>query len=140
MSCVRFKLTSCFAMEPTKATAQAVGWDLYAHAGTIIAPGEARKIFVGVALEMPPGIYCRIYGRSGLNSRGIVGMTGIIDPDYRGELACILLNTTAEDFRVYPGDRVGQLVFARNEEITWELTGELSTTSRGESGFGSTGN
>ncbi len=140
MSCVSFKLTSCMATAPSKATDGAVGWDLYAHAGTLIPPGRCGKIYVGVALEMPSGIYCRIYGRSGLNAKGIVGLTGIIDPDYRGELACILLNTTMEDFRIYPGDRVGQLVFARNEAITWQMVNELSETTRGGQGFGSTGN
>lgn len=139
MLCVRYRLTSEFAKPPTRGSNDAAGWDVYAHARMTLLPGEQKMVSLGLALEIPRGYYAMLHGRSGLVAKGIIGHTGIIDSDYRGEIAAILQNRTTEDFWIQPGDRVGQLVFAPVLDISWEAASELSETDRGVGGFGSTG-
>ena len=64
---------------------------------------------------------------------------GTIDADYRGEIGVILVNLSQEKFTIEDGERIAQMVIARHEQIQWEETDELSSTSRGKGGFGSTG-
>lgn len=59
--------------------------------------------------------------------------------DYRGEIGVILFNTTNEDFHIEVGDRIAQAVLTKYETIEWETVATLSTTDRGEGGFGHSG-
>ena len=80
--------------------------------------------------------------RSGLAAKKgvtVLNAPGTIDADYRGEVCVILVNLSAEPFVIENGERIAQLVLARHEVIEWEETDELSSTGRGEGGFGSTG-
>jgi dUTP pyrophosphatase len=67
---------------------------------------------------------------------------GTIDSDYRGEL--MVLATwigEGDSFTVAKGERVAQMLFAPVPKVTLIETTfeELGTTTRGEGGFGSTG-
>ena len=64
---------------------------------------------------------------------------GTIDADYRGEIGVILVNLSNDDFEIVNGERIAQLVIAKHERAEWFQVTELSETSRGEGGFGSTG-
>ncbi|MNE98436.1 Deoxyuridine 5'-triphosphate nucleotidohydrolase [compost metagenome] len=64
---------------------------------------------------------------------------GTVDADYRGEIGVILVNLSNEDFVVENGERIAQLIIAKHERAVWIETEELTETSRGEGGFGSTG-
>ena len=61
-----------------------------------------------------------------------------IDPGYRGEIKVILLNLGRENYEIHPGDRIAQMVIARYEAIEWQEA-DLSESSRGTGGFGSSG-
>jgi dUTP pyrophosphatase len=50
-----------------------------------------------------------------------------------------LLNTSAEDFPIAVGDRIAQLVFQKVEHATFIAVGELPESTRGDTGFGSSG-
>lgn len=136
---VRVKLLNTKARLPERAHDGDAGADLYAAHGAVINPGDIAKIGLGVALEIPEGYEGQIRPRSGLMSRGIVGMFGTIDAGYRGEVMAILLNTTRELFRVDAGDRVAQLVISAVPRVVFEASAELSDSARGTDGFGSTG-
>ena len=69
----------------------------------------------------------------------IVNSPGTIDPDYRGEIKVILVNLSDTDFSLEPGERIAQMVVARFEHVNWNEVETLSTTERGEGGFGHTG-
>jgi len=87
-------------------------------------------------------VECQVRPRSGLAARhGILvpNAPGTIDPDYRGELKVLLLNAGQEEVVLARGERIAQLVFARFEAPAVQEVEELSTTIRGEGGFGSTG-
>lgn len=64
---------------------------------------------------------------------------GTIDADYRGEVGVILVNLSNEPFTIENGERIAQMVIAKHEQGQWEEVTELSSTDRGEGGFGSTG-
>ena len=50
-----------------------------------------------------------------------------------------MVNLSKEDFTIENGDRIAQLVIAKYERADWNKVTELSETSRGSGGFGSTG-
>jgi dUTP pyrophosphatase len=69
----------------------------------------------------------------------VLNSPGTIDADYRGDVGVILINHGTSNFVVEPGERIGQIVFAKYERVDFELVQELAETERGEGGFGSTG-
>lgn len=64
---------------------------------------------------------------------------GVIDPDYRGEITVVLLNTSDKERRVRRGDRIAQLLFQPAFRVQLEKAEDLGMTTRGEGGFGHTG-
>ena len=64
---------------------------------------------------------------------------GTIDADYRGEIGVILINHGHEQVFLEEGERIGQLVLNKVEQIEWEPVLALADTPRGTGGFGSTG-
>jgi len=82
--------------KPERKTAGAVGYDLVAREGVEILAGRVGKVPVGVCLEMAPGTEAQVRPRSGLTLRGLIGVLGTIDSDYRGEIGVLLHNTTGE--------------------------------------------
>ena len=68
----------------------------------------------------------------------VLNSPGTIDADYRGEIGIILYNSSTEPFEINIGDRIAQMVISQCEQVKWEEVAELSSTERGEGGFGST--
>jgi len=132
---------------PKRMTHGSSGFDLTADVETEkrILPGHVLIVPTGIWLEIPAGFEGQVRSRSGLSTRhGICVVNGIgtIDSDYRGEVCAPLINLGNECFVVLPGMRIAQLVFVPVcHYVCWEAvdpTG-LCETSRGDSGFGSTG-
>lgn len=135
------KLTET-ALLPTQGSASAAGFDLYADASEIIAPGTTEKIRTGIAIEIPEGYFGAIYARSGLaTKKGLrpANCVGVIDSDYRGEVIVALYNDSNSIARVQAEERIAQIVIQPYPEIEIEEVEELSVTDRGSGGFGSTG-
>ena len=129
---------------PEYATPASAGMDLRAHLDTSVTlqPLKRKLIPTGIFIELPVGLEAQIRPRSGLAyKKGITVLNtpGTIDADYRGEIGVILVNLSQEAFTIEDGERIAQMVIARHEQIEWEETDELSTTTRGGGGFGSTG-
>lgn len=126
------------------ATDGAIGLDLRACLGEgnarYIQPGQRFKFDTGIAVELPEGCGAFVQPRSGLGlHHGVVALTGVIDRDYRGRIAVVLVNHGTEPYKVNPGDRIAQLVLVFAPQVTVMEVGELSPTKRDTSGFGSTG-
>ena len=119
-----------------------VGYDLFANneEDIHINVGGRAIIPIGIAIEIPDGHYGRIAPRSGLAVKfGIDTLAGVIDRSYRGEVKVILSNTThTEGFIVKRGDKVAQIILEKCSVFPVQIVAELSTTSRGDGGFGST--
>jgi len=129
---------------PQYATAHSAGMDLRANLETpiVLKPLERVLVPTGLFIELPVGYEAQIRPRSGLAlKKGITVLNtpGTIDADYRGEIGIILVNLSAEEFKIENGERICQMVIAAHERAEWELTDELGETERGAGGFGHTG-
>ena len=130
---------------PKYETENSAGMDVRAHLESgklVIEPGERVLINTGLKVEIPSGYECQVRPRSGLAYKHgitVLNSPGTIDADYRGDIGVILINHGTSSFVVEPGERIGQLVFAKYERAEWETSDSLEKTERGEGGFGSTG-
>ena len=80
-----------------------------------------------------------LLGKAAKKGITVLNSPGTVDADYRGEIGVILVNLSNETFVIESGERIAQLVIAKHERAEWIEVQELSETSRGEGGFGSTG-
>jgi len=120
----------------------AAGLDLRADEDFALEPGERRLVPTGLALAIPEGFEGQVRPRSGLAARhgiALVNAPGTIDADYRGEVQVILVNLGPAPFAARRGERIAQLVVSPVARVAVALVEELPGTSRGEGGFGSTG-
>lgn len=103
---------------------------------------ERSMIPTGLFIELPVGFEAQVRPRSGLAAKNGVtclNSPGTVDADYRGELKVILVNLSHNDFTINNGDRIAQMVIAKHERAEFIEVLELSETTRGAGGFGSTG-
>ena len=129
---------------PHYETDASAGMDLRANISqpVTLAPLERTIVKTGLFIELPLGFEAQVRPRSGLAAKKgitVLNAPGTIDADYRGEIGVILVNLSNEDFTIENGERVAQLVIARHERAEWQETKELTDTTRGAGGFGSTG-
>ena len=129
---------------PQYMTPGAAGLDLFAAVRdeVVLTPGGSALVPTGLYLEIPPGFEAQVRPRSGLALRHGVTMLnapGTIDSDYRGQVQVIMINLGQEPFVIRRGERVAQLVFGRVVQAEWEPVAELTSSQRGEGGFGHTG-
>ena len=132
------------AIIPTYGSIDAAGADLYAciKDKEIINPHETKLIKTGIAISIPKGLVGLVFARSGLASkRGLApaNKVGVIDADYRGEVMVALHNHTNTEKRIEPNERIAQIAFVPYIKANFNVVSELSETSRGSGGFGSTG-
>lgn len=144
MSSIRVKKIHPNATIPTYGSAEAAGADLYAclEEAVVIQPGEVFWVPTGIALEVPKGCAGLIYARSSLGTkRGLApaNKVGVVDSDYRGEVKVVLFNHSKQPQTLEPNERVAQLIITPVLTPAYEEVEELSDTSRGVGGFGSTG-
>ena len=129
---------------PQYATPLSAGMDVRAanEQPIKIDPLQRAIVPTGLFLEIPAGYEVQVRPRSGLAAKKgitVLNAPGTIDADYRGEVCVILVNLSSEPFVVEKGERIAQLVLARNECIEWDECRSLSESERGDGGFGSTG-
>lgn len=111
---LQIKLLSATAKAPTRGSAFAAGYDLYASRATTIPAWGKALVDTDISVAVPAGTYGRVAPRSGLASKhGIDVGAGVIDADYRGPLKVLLFNFGAKEFEVGIGERVAQLVLER---------------------------
>ncbi len=129
---------------PAYQTPDAAGLDLLAAVTTavVVEPGARELIPTGIRIALPPGSEGQIRPRSGLATRHGLTMAnapGTIDADYRGEIKVCLINLGQKAVVVERGMRIAQMVVAPVLRVTWGQDLGLDDTSRGDGGFGSTG-
>lgn len=160
---IKFKLLRKGAVLPTRGTAHAGAFDLFAPEGGNIWPGEIQKIGLGIAHDVPDehpfevpdsrtvvGLNCEqpmrlqglLFGRSGLATKNRIRCfysPCLIDADYRGELFITLENCGHQAWHYHQGDRIGQIMYIPAWFGDIAQTFELTETARGDGGHGSTG-
>lgn len=138
---VRFVRTHPDAKLPTRGSAGAVGYDVYAVEDVFI-DDHPRLVPIGWKIAVEDGYEVQVRSRSGLALKGVfvVNSPGTIDPDYRGELGVIMVTFSKFGHQVYKGDRIAQLVVAPVTRAAMvEVDAFNDTTQRGEGGYGSSG-
>lgn len=124
---------------PLRAHPTDSGADLFALERTVLPARGVVKVRTGVAVELPENTSGIIWGKSSVESRGIKAMAGLVDAPYRGELLVCMYNLNDTEFVFEAGQKVAQLVVLPTLYPSFEEAAELSDTSRGSGGFGSTG-
>ncbi|WP_445954891.1 dUTP diphosphatase [Yeosuana sp.] len=129
---------------PNYETMASAGMDLRAYITQPITlkPSERTIVKTGLFIELPIGFEAQVRPRSGLAAKKgitVLNAPGTVDADYRGEIGVILVNLSNQDFILENGERIAQLVIAKHERAEWIDVNELTETSRGDGGFGSTG-
>jgi len=95
----------------------------------------------GLAMEIPEGHVGLIFPRSSISktAHSLRNAVGVIDSGYRGEIM-LKFDINTHNSPVYEiGDRIGQVVILPYPQVEFEEVFELSKTTRGNGGFGSTG-
>ena len=113
--------------------------DLYSCEELIIFGGETKLINTGVIMELPEGWGAFIRQKSGLASKGIIPIGGIIDSSYRGEIKVILHNLSDHFFDVRVGMKIAQVDIRPVYRALFESVDTVENTERAANGFGSTG-
>lgn len=130
---------------PKFATPGSAAMDLLAciDGPVTLAPGGRQVVPTGIAIALPSADYVAlVFARSGLGIKQGVCLSngvGVIDSDYRGEIAVGLVNLSDAPYTVQPGDRIAQLMVTPVVQPRVHLVTELDETERGAGGFGSTG-
>lgn len=144
---IKFKKLTHNAQEPYQGTEASAGYDLTATSRFVDDFGNI-VYGTGIAVEIPEGYAGLIFPRSSIYKKelSLTNCVGVIDADYRGEIsakfkgALPINRPMKEPIATYEiGDRICQLVIVPCANVQWEEAEELSNTSRGANGYGSTG-
>ncbi len=117
------------------------GLDLYVLEDMVFQPGDTLKIKFGITCEPDDGKAYYLFPRSSISKTPLrmANSIGLIDGGYRGEIMAVCDNIKNEVYQLKAGQRLFQLVSADSSPIEYEFRQELTATSRGDGGFGSTG-
>jgi dUTP pyrophosphatase len=127
------------AIVPSYAHHNDAGCDLCTPVAITAVSRQITKIPLGLGIALPDGYMFMIYDKSGLASRGLQVVGGIVDAGYRGEIAVLLYNTTDADIAFESGNKVAQGIIVPVVQADFTQIDEFSETTRGAGGFGSTG-
>lgn len=137
---IKFKKLKEDAIAPNYAFEFDAGMDLFCSENTSVFVGERVQVSTGISMEIPEGYVGLIWDKSGLSHKsGLKTLGGVVDSQYRGEIKVGIINLSKEDFVFEKGQKVAQMLIQKVEQIDLLETENLSDTSRGDGGFGSTG-
>lgn len=138
---IKIKLLNELAKMPVKQHPDDAGFDLFV---TSVEQTEHDphiiKYGFGIALEIPEGHCALIVPRSSVYKRELqlTNSVGVIDAGYRGEIGAVFYaGIDTEPYQV--GDRAAQMLIMPVPDVALKPATELSETTRGNGGFGSTG-
>jgi len=144
METLKVQLLHENATQPNYAHVGDSGLDLYPVENFTLEPGEFKAISTGIALELPLGYEAQVRPRSGLALKHgvtVLNAPGTVDCAYRGEVKVILINHSKTAFGLKAGEKaIAQLVIAKVTTVNIEVVTDISDTTRGQNGFGSTDN
>lgn len=135
---VKIKKLDSEAITPTYGSEGAAAFDLYALEDTSVF--MPTLIPTGISMEVPKGYVLLVAPRSSIGLKTTLRMphsVGVIDSDYRGEIK--VMYESMEPMVVKKGERIAQGMIIPVAKVDFEEVRELSSTDRGDGGFGSTG-
>jgi len=125
---------------PTRGTSGSAGWDFYAPEDVTIAPGEIKRIPLGISLAFSSEyvLFAKEKSSIGINTP-LLAKGGVIDSDYRGEIHAIFQNEGKDPTHFHKGEKIIQGVFVKLGTFNLKEVDSLPDSERGHGGFGSTG-
>jgi dUTP pyrophosphatase len=137
---LKVKKLSDNSYTPSRGSLDAAGYDLYS-AYDVVIPAEGKELVkTDIAIALPQNCYGRIAPRSGLAWKHHIDIgAGVIDRDYRGNVGVVMFNLSKSDYHVKKGDRIAQLILEKIMTPDIVVVKDLTETTRGAGGFGSTG-
>ena len=142
---VKIKKLNPLAVIPKYSKPGDAGMDLHAVSLDLAvnSDGKVVKIIIdsGLAFEIPKGFVGLVFPRSSVHSSGVrlANSVGVIDSGYRGPVKAVFDVKPDETYMYNVGDRFAQIMILPYPDVEFEEVEELSSTERGEGGFGSTG-
>lgn len=138
---VKIKKTHEDGVIPSYAKPGDAGMDLVAVSETWNEDETLVTYDTGIAVEIPEGYVGLVFPRSSISKTilELANSVGVIDSGYRGSIM-LKFRYPEEGFVYDVGDKIGQLIIMPYPKIEFQEVDELSSTERGEGGFGSTGN
>jgi dUTP pyrophosphatase len=139
---LRVKLLTATAKAPTVATpGEDIAFDIYADEDVLIPPGEMRMISTGIAVELISPRRGLVYrDRSSMAKMYALTVGGVIDAGYRGEAKVMMHNRNKEALiSIKKGEKIAQMLPMPVVTDRVVVVRELSSSKRGEKGFGSSG-
>lgn len=139
MDILKFKKLHQDAVIPSYAHSDDAGFGIYSVEEKTLKPMEYYAVATGISSEIPEEYFVSIRDRSSMAIKGMHVMGGVIDSGYRGEWKVIMINLSGSDYKIEVGDKIAQGILQSAKQPKIELSEDLSDSSRGEKGFGSTG-
>lgn len=139
---ILFKKIEQDCVLPKYAHEEDAGMDIFSVEEKVILPFSWEQIRAGFCMEIPHGFEAQVRSKSGLalkNGLFVLNSPGTIDENYRGEVSVVLMNLSKEEYVVKKHQKIAQMVINKVEHFECLEVGDLSHSSRGEGGFGSTG-
>lgn len=148
---VKIKKLHPDAIIPAYSKSGDAGMDMVAVTADISADGLYIEYGTGLAIEIPDGYVGLLFARSSISKTPLIlaNHVGVVDSGYRGEIKFRfkdLLMSQNENGELFGselayevGNKIGQIMILPYPQIEFVESEELSDTSRGEGGFGSTG-
>lgn len=115
------------------------GMDIYSCEDLVIKPKHRSLVKTGISMDFPKGYVALVWDKSGIATKGLTALAGVIDSGYRGEYKILLLNVGSKDFKIEKGQKIAQILIQPVIQPKIEEAEELDESSRGKGGFGSTG-
>lgn len=137
---VKIKRLNEKAVIPSYAKPGDAGMDMTATSITI--DDYSNIVYgTGIAMEIPQGYVGLLFPRSSCSNKDLImsNCVGVIDSGYRGEITAKFKPYGEPSRKYHVGDRVCQIIIMPYPQIEFVEAKELSQTSRGEGGYGSTG-
>lgn len=136
---LKFKKLHQDAAIPSYAHDDDAGFGIYSTEEKVLKPMEFYAVATGISSEIPNEYFVSIRDRSSMAVKGLHVMGGVIDAGYRGEWKIIIINLGKEDYKIEVGDKIAQGILQSAKQPKIEIVEDLSDTTRGSGGFGSTG-
>ena len=137
---LNFKKLSSKAVTPSRANPGDAGLDITA---TSILESKDNQIIFGtdLAFEIPEGYVGLLFPRSSIRKTGLAlaNSVGVIDSSFRGEVQVTFNWINEYKPRYNVGEKVAQLVLVPFVETILNEVEDISSTTRGDKGHGSSG-
>lgn len=139
MNILKFKKLQKDAIVPKYDHPDDAGFGIYSIEEKKLKSMEYHAVATGISSEIPNDYFVSFRDRSSMAIKGLHVMGGVIDAGYRGEWKVILINLSGVDYKIEAGDKIAQGILQSAKQAKIEVVEDLSNSSRGEGGFGSTG-